>query len=249
MDAQSLAALVSSRRIGRHVIYEDVMDSTNARALALLKEGAVEDGTIIVAGRQTGGRGSAGTTWVSDNTDGLWMSVVLTEPPGAGPVPFLPAIAVARVLARDFGLEPHLKWPNDVLVGRRKIAGILVEAVSGGVVIGLGLNVNQPSFPPEIANIAVSMAQLTGKPLDVARVFALHVMEMDALDAHGGDLVSAWKARTRMIGTVVRARRGGADQSVTVRGVTPEGYLLVEHADGRAETWISHADLDIDPDY
>jgi BirA family biotin operon repressor/biotin-[acetyl-CoA-carboxylase] ligase len=114
--------------------------STNADVAARAVAGELP-GLVLVSEVQTAGRGRLGRSWSSPPRAGLHVSVLLTMPPSPW-IPLLAGVAVARTLRDDAGLSPRLKWPNDVLVGGRKICGILAEVSAGLVVLGIGLNVS-----------------------------------------------------------------------------------------------------------
>ena len=123
--------------------------STNADVADRARAGELP-GLVLVAEEQTAGRGRLGRSWVSPPRAGLHVSALLTMAPSPW-VPLLAGVAVARTLREDAGLSPRLKWPNDVLVADRKIAGILAEVVDGRVVLGIGLNVStrDEELPPD----------------------------------------------------------------------------------------------------
>ena len=140
------------------VIRYELVDSTNERALAAVAAGDARDGDVHVAQGQTAGRGRRGARWQSAPGEGLYASFVLMPPPPAPPAPAVTAMAGLAVLDAlgELGLErARLKWPNDVLVGEAKLAGILVETrgldpAAPHFVVGIGLNVAQRVFPAEL---------------------------------------------------------------------------------------------------
>jgi len=240
--------------IGSEIVRLEEVDSTNDEARRRLAVNPPLHGTVIVAARQSAGRGVGARRWISDAPDGLWLSVVLRRVPQRGPLPFAPALALVDVLRRDHGVDAHLKWPNDVLVGSRKIAGVLCEslnAVDGlpAWIAGLGVNVNQRVFPAEILDRAVSLRQLTAREHDLVTLLGALIPEMERWLEGGEDLVAAWRERTRMIGREIRARRRREELVATVRELDAEGRLVVERSDGAVETWVSASELEIDPGY
>ena len=253
MDAKTiLAALGRVTRIGRRVVHHEQIDSTNTRALEELRAGDAEDGIVHVADRQTAGRGSGGKAWVSGDGLGLSFSVVLDGTHRSRPLPFLPAVAVADAL-REHGVDAHVKWPNDVLVADRKIAGILIEAVLEGAkrawVIGVGINVNQAAFPEEVDAIATSMRRETGREFARAEILADVLRRMDRLEEDGADLAAAFRQRCRMPGRWIEASRDGVPSRVLVRDIDADGHLVVENEAGTVTTWVSATDLDIATSY
>jgi len=136
----------------------DEVGSTNDVALEMARKGAPE-GTVVLARSQTKGRGRRGRTWLAKPGESLILTTILRPPPERyRQMAFVAAVAVAECLEQECGLEPQIKWPNDVLINDRKICGVLTESASGAVVIGIGVNVLQTDFPEEIANRATSVA-------------------------------------------------------------------------------------------
>ncbi|NJE76215.1 biotin--[acetyl-CoA-carboxylase] ligase [Thermococcus sp. ES12] len=162
--------------VGIRVIRLDEVDSTNDYAKKIARK--VPEGTVVLAKRQTAGRGRKGRRWESPE-GGLWMSVIL-KPQRVDPrLVFVGALAVVDTLS-EFGLSPGIKWPNDVWVAGRKIAGILTEGRAGEyTVLGIGLNVNNPT-PPELQGDAVSMLELIGTPLPLDRVLERLLFHLNA---------------------------------------------------------------------
>lgn len=176
--------------LGGRIVYHRVTDSTNDDALVLVKEGAPH-GVVVIADEQRRGRGRRGNSWSCASGEGLTFSVVLR---GSWPksqlsvLPLVVGLAVREVVARHVSRACQVKWPNDVLVGGRKLCGVLLEAhVQGGVteavVVGVGLNVLTRRFPEELAGVATSLA-LLGATL----------LEREALLV---ELLAAFERRTR----------------------------------------------------
>jgi BirA family biotin operon repressor/biotin-[acetyl-CoA-carboxylase] ligase len=144
------------------VVRLGAVDSTQRVAFELAEQGAA-DGTVVVADTQTAGRGRRGRTWHDVPGDGLLMSIVVRPRLSVSDLPKLSlaaAVAVAEAIEATTGLRARLKWPNDVLVGGRKIAGILLEsriAAEPVVVVGIGVNLGQGKFPASIAGTATSI--------------------------------------------------------------------------------------------
>jgi BirA family biotin operon repressor/biotin-[acetyl-CoA-carboxylase] ligase len=204
------------RRIGRRVLVFDTVTSTNDLAAAL---GPDEDGTAVVALDQTAGRGQYGRTWVSRPGDSLLMSVLLHPPPElARPVVLvaLAAVAVADAVHAQTGTYPRIKWPNDLLIGRRKVCGVLIEqsAVGGRsvVIVGVGLNLNPSDADLREAGLpdATSLAAVTGNrfdPVDAASVVLGRLNEEYARLLAGDrlPLEARWVERLELVGRTVRA--------------------------------------------
>jgi BirA family biotin operon repressor/biotin-[acetyl-CoA-carboxylase] ligase len=221
------------------IVRRDRVDSTQAVAFALAVDGAA-DGTVVVADSQASGRGRRGRTWLDEPGASLLLSVVLRPRLPLARLPLLSlaaAVAVAETLVEVAGLAPRLKWPNDVLVGGRKIAGILVESRLGAaplVVLGIGLNLAQRAFPPALAGRATSVALETARPVDRERL--LQVM-LEALDRRRADLergalaevLQRWRALADTLGRTVTID----DVHGVAADIDEAGALVVADGDGR----------------
>ena len=154
----------------KSVVYLDETDSTNRLARSTLEQSPA-DAALFVAGRQTAGRGRRGRQWLSDHDQGLWFSLMLQPHYSAdvlARVTLLAGLAAALALQEEYGIAVGIKWPNDLVYQKdgRKIGGILSEILiedqsPRAVIIGLGLNLNNETFPMELSRIAVSMRQIS----------------------------------------------------------------------------------------
>jgi BirA family biotin operon repressor/biotin-[acetyl-CoA-carboxylase] ligase len=228
--------------IGSSIHRLDVVDSTQSTLARLAREGAPE-GTVVTARHQTDGRGRRGRAWWDAPGESLLLSVLLRPAVPAGHVSQLSlvaALAVTDALASAAGVMGRIRWPNDVLVAGRKISGILPDAVCGTdgrvehVIVGIGINLAQRSFPPELAGQATSLRLLTGRAHDPARVEAAVLTALGArygawLPGGFGALRDAWRSRSSTIGTRVGLSDGGDGLVVDVDG---EGALLVDVGGG-----------------
>ena len=210
--------------IGRPHVHHRVTDSTNARARELALA-AAPHGTLVTADEQTAGRGRQGRTWTAAPGDALLLSLLVRGvEPGAALLPLAAAVAVCEAIAP---IEAQIKWPNDVWVERRKVAGILLEGrpQEGWAVIGIGLNVRTSEFPEELRERATSLALAGVSDASVAEVRAALV---DALArwiaAPAAEVLAAWRARDALLGSRV-AWSGGTGTAV---GITDGGALKVE---------------------
>jgi BirA family biotin operon repressor/biotin-[acetyl-CoA-carboxylase] ligase len=173
---------LDTRRLGRRVLVFERLDSTNAYAAELAQDPA-HDGVVVIAREQTAGRGQHGRSWQCPPGAGVLMSVLLFPPPGLRRPALLTAwaaVAVCETVRRAAGLSPHIKWPNDVLVGGRKVCGILIEQ-SRGTVAGMGLNVNQSADSLARAGLplAGSLASCAGQTFDADAVARLLIGQLD----------------------------------------------------------------------
>lgn len=149
---------MNQKIIGNQKIFYDELDSTNQKAKELLKEGKVQNGTIIVADSQLAGKGRMGRVWASPKGVGIFMSIIVCPDIAINQIPKLTLIsglAVCHTIKKICGGQSRIKWPNDILINNKKVCGILCELVGNGtgknfVVIGIGINVNQKCFPKDL---------------------------------------------------------------------------------------------------
>jgi BirA family transcriptional regulator, biotin operon repressor / biotin---[acetyl-CoA-carboxylase] ligase len=206
--------------IGSPHVHHRVTDSTNARARELAMAGAPH-GTLVTAGEQSAGRGRQGRSWSAAPREALLMSLIVRDLS-----PLLPLAAAVAVCEAVEPLDAAIKWPNDVWIERRKVAGILLEGrpQEGWAVIGIGLNVKTSEFPPELAEIATSLA-LAGRDTSVAEARKKLVRALDRwLDESAAEILSAWRARDVLRGEHVRWTGGEG----TAAGISDSGALLVD---------------------
>lgn len=241
-DRDYYASLVRSS-LGRDVRYFEETTSTmdEARAGADL-QGHASRGVAYVAGRQTAGRGRQGRQWLSEPGDGLYVTyhLVPATPRASSLFAVAGAMAAADAVRDVAGVEPALKWPNDLLLDGRKLAGILAEARFGervDVFLGIGINVRTKALPPHIRSIATSIEDAGGVLPRIEQLLAaLSVtleQRIDAVELASLALVEEWKRRLVTIGQEVRlASPDGRVHEGEAVDVTATGDLVLRHADG-----------------
>jgi BirA family biotin operon repressor/biotin-[acetyl-CoA-carboxylase] ligase len=233
--------------LGRPMVIVSTTTSTNDLASRAAREGATH-GATWVAERQTAGRGRRGHAWVSPAGEGLLFSVlvrVTCAPARIPPMALVAGLAVRDAVAQAApGAIVAVKWPNDVLVEGRKLAGVLVEAVTVGarveaIVVGVGINVHTRAFPENLADRATSVALVSSTPPDRASILAnvlasldrdLHVVVGRGLGLLRGRLERADTLRGR------RVRSDAGDEGVA-SGIDDDGRLLVRRPDGVLARW------------
>ncbi|MGH2828768.1 MAG: biotin--[acetyl-CoA-carboxylase] ligase, partial [Actinomycetota bacterium] len=239
-------------RFGRYRRVYDSIDSTNLDALRWAAEEGAAEGSLVVSDVQTAGRGRWGRSWVSAPGSALLFSVVLRPRVSidAGLLTAAAGLAVADGIQRASGLPTMLKWPNDVLVAGRKVAGILVEARTGGsagdasgnaVVVGAGINLHwrRDEIPADLGESATSIAAEievgNGQRVPArAELLAAVLTRLDNLYGHltaqgGGEILSAASARSAVIGKRVTVRfADGTDASGVATGIAPNGGLVLD---------------------
>ena len=228
------------------VHYVEQTGSTNADLLARARDGAPA-GTVLRAGHQTAGRGRLGRTWEAPPGTSLLASILLPSEP----VPFLAVARVALAAAdacRDLaGAEATLKWPNDLMVGGRKLAGVLAEADgdSPAVVVGIGCNVAWPppaDRPAAVGDRVAALSDLVAAPPTPAALLAALLARLDGwLLQRPDEVMAAYRAACTTVGRQVRVELADGSLEGTASSITPSGELVVATAAGR--TTITAGDV------
>jgi BirA family biotin operon repressor/biotin-[acetyl-CoA-carboxylase] ligase len=243
LDLSAVERLLSTRAIGRRVTHLASTGSTMDVARHEAAAGAPH-GAGVVAEEQTAGRGRFGRRWVSPAGLNLYLTLILR--PDAERLRRLgmtSPLAVCRAIEATSGLAPAIKWPNDVQIGGRKAAGILIESESQGAdvryaLVGTGINVNDPIADPEIAGLATSLARELGRDLSREEVLAAFFNEYeDAYEARPADVYAAWRARLSTLGREVRLTFRNETFEGLAEDVTKEGSLILRLLDGTRRTF------------
>lgn len=232
-------------KIRRPCVYLECVDSTNTYALHLGEEGA-EDGTVVIAEEQTGGRGRRGRVWETQKGKNIMMSLLLRpqiRPEHASRLTLVMAMAVVQGIREATGLEAKIKWPNDAVINGRKICGILTEMCAEPhkvhhVVIGCGINVNQTTFPEETCQYAGSLCLEKGEP--VSRTEVIHAV-LDAFTSlyeifleteDLSRLKDTYNSCCINCGQQIQVLEPGNAYSGTAEGINDRGELIVKKTDG-----------------
>ena len=185
LSLESLEGSLKTKFIGKEIFVFDSVSSTQDVARELLNQGA-SDGTVVLAETQTKGKGRLGRKWVSPRGVGIWASLILhpkfadlSPESGLTAISLTCSVAIANAIRKVTGLRSFIKWPNDVLLHQKKVAGILVEMAGESIIVGVGINVNQEQFPESLRDSATSLMIESGK--EVSRISlireALHQLE------------------------------------------------------------------------
>ena len=244
-------------RLGSTILYFPVIGSTNNVALTLAGQ-ADREGAVVIAGEQTAGRGRRGRAWFSPPGSGLYVSVVLAparahEPERATSLLTLTAgVALAEAIEAATALRVDIKWPNDLMVSRRKVAGILAEAVPADaerravpgareramhVVLGYGVNVASTAYPPELGDQATSLELELGRSVDrdalcVETLASLARRYADLVDGRFDAILDAWRVRAPgSRGARVTWHAPSGPQAGVTAGIDEGGALLVRVGD------------------
>ena len=241
--ADDLHARLGDCALAREILVFTETSSTNDVASRLGRQGHA-GGLAVFAERQTAGRGRFGRRWDSADHAGLWFSLLLRPelPPAQWPrLTTWAGVAIAAAVEQFTGRPAQIKWPNDVLVAGKKVAGILIESASDDAgapfaIVGIGVNVNQTDFPPDIADRAASLRQLTGRRLERPALAAALLRELDARLADAAhdfpSLLADATRRSALLGSWVRLHSGAAHFEGTAESLDADGNLRLRLADG-----------------
>ena len=244
LNESSLKSLLHNKIIGKNLIVLDSVDSTNDCLKKLGNEGC-ENGTVVVTREQTKGKGRLGKTWQSKKDDGIAFSVLLrpnVAPSEVSAITPLAGLAVCKAIREYTKLDCVIKWPNDIIVGRKKLVGILTEMSAEFdaveyVITGIGINVDHTSFPEEIAFKATSLLLETGRHIDKNEFLAcvLEHLENEFVKNNLELTPTALSEYTDLCATVGRSvtfQRGTRRISGMAVGVSEHGELKVMMSDG-----------------
>lgn len=248
---------LKTKTMGQTIYFYEETDTTNNRARELALEGAPE-GTLVVAEKQTAGRGRRGKVWESPLGTGIWMSLVLRPqimPAEASVLTLLCGLATAEAIEAETGLSAGIKWPNDILINGKKAVGILTEmdcemSEVHFVIPGIGINVNTASFPPEIAEIATSLYLECGKTVSRRRL--VHKV-LERLEEHYetflrtgsfAAMLEDYRKHCITLGKEVHVL-GREPFFAEALDITSEGELLVRRADNGKEEVVFSGEVSI----
>ncbi|HEX8984744.1 MAG TPA: biotin--[acetyl-CoA-carboxylase] ligase [Bryobacteraceae bacterium] len=243
LDLATLRAALPAREL----VYLDVCESTMTEAARLAESGA-PSGTIVAAERQTAGQGRYRRLWHSEPESGLYVSFVLRLALRQESAPVLSlalGLATAEAIARAADLRADLRWPNDVLFGEKKCAGILTQMEAGAFIAGIGINVNHESFPPELDAIATSLRIASGRPQSRESVLIHLAATVDSFTrmlAEGGPepvLAMFSRSSSYVHGKPVTVDLGEGPVDGITDGLDSSGFLLLRRPDGTRTTILA----------
>ena len=248
-----------TRVIGRDIQVFEETTSTND-VMARLARGGVKEGVVVFAESQTQGRGRLGRRWISPARKGLWFSVLLRPdiaPQAATQLTIAAATALARAVHLQTGLIPEIKWPNDLLIGGKKIAGILTEMSAEldhlkEVILGIGIDVNQEAheLPPALRKTATSIRIESGQRVDRAELAVVILRELDRdyerVKRGEFDVVAEeWREHCSTIDSQVSIRVGDRVVRGRAESLDADGALLLRGPHGHLER-ITGGDVTMD---
>ncbi|MBQ7288851.1 MAG: biotin--[Clostridia bacterium] len=245
-----LEAELQDAAFGKPLHFHSTLDSTNIKAKALAETGA-PGGTVVLAESQTAGKGRLGRTFYSPAQQGVYFSLLL-RPESFGENAMLLtsmcAVATAEAIEAVAPVKVQIKWVNDLLIKGKKVCGILTEAGfcleeqrMDYVIVGIGVNCGPQAFPPELRDIATSIENETGIPLNRSLLVAeiLKRIEIGLKTMENRAFLSACRSRSALLGKTVTVYRGAACYSATAVGIDDEGALQVKTQDGVVQSLVS----------
>ena len=243
---------LKTKFMGKDIHYFKEVDSTNDVAKYLAENGA-EEGTVVVAEIQNRGKGRRGKTWISP-PGGVWMSIILRPdiPPSKAPqLTLVTGVAVAETLKKELKLDVGIKWPNDILIGNKKVCGILTEVNASinkvnYVVVGIGIdmNVDVPLFPPDLQKGATSLKNELDTEINGAILVQKFLLNLEKLykqftDDKFPEILNEWRFLSKTIGSKVEVRTRGKTIRGDAVGINKDGILILELDDGSLRKIIS----------
>ena len=247
LDETRLRAAFAGRALGRSLRLYESVGSTQNEARSWAVAGAPH-GALVIAEEQRSGRGRMGRAWHSPKGKGLWLSMVLRTGLTLEQAPhltFVTAVAVCRAIRQATGTDARLKWPNDVLIGRRKVAGILVELQTDGprvqsMIVGIGISVNLEAsdFPEELNAKATSLLEAAGERFDRTELAAKVVQSVEEmvgfyLKEGFPPVASLWEALSDTLGNPVSVATALGNVAGTALRLDESGALVVRTDDGQ----------------
>ncbi len=248
LDEEEIRGKIVNKNLQKLKIFiYDSTDSTNTRAKLFAESEDFSDGAVFIAAYQSAGRGRMGRRFDSEKGCGLYISFLTSGARSCSDVgeTVRAAVNVSLAIERLFGYSPRIKWVNDITADGRKLAGILAEGSFGEMgellysVIGIGINLYSRPFPEEIADIATTLEDVTGKRLSPADLAAA-LIDLHFGESNAPEILRAYRERSSVLGRRIRVRRlGGEEFYAFASEITDKGALAVIHDSGEREELIS----------
>jgi len=250
LQADDITARLKTVLLGRRVLVYEKIGSTNSQAAILAAQGA-EEGTLISAETQTEGKGRLGRTWFSPPGVNLYLSVILRpriEPSQATMLTLLAGVAVAFAIRQQTHLMTQLKWPNDVLIGEKKVAGILAELAADGhaikhLILGIGLNINLEAamLSPELTKTATSLKIELGRVVSRLEMLETLVNQLERwytvfLDQGSTPIIEEYNRFSNTLGRRIQVVFHDRVVEGEAVGLAPNGGLILRERDGTSTT-------------
>lgn len=254
MKKQITNSLTQEHPWANRIHWFDSIGSTNTEAKVMAQNGAPH-GTVLIADRQTGGRGRMGRSFSSPPGMGIYLSVILRPKCSAAELMHLTcaaAVAMCNAIETAFGFRPGVKWINDLIANGKKLGGILTElslypgsAAVDFAIVGIGINCHQTSddFPPEIRDIAISLENVIQKPADRVKLAAAMIQSLFEMDrkllTEKQTIMDTYKADCITLGQEIDLIRGEQRTPCCAIDLDQDGGLIVRYADGSVEAVCS----------
>ena len=248
LSKYELESRLDTQWLGKEIVYKEVVGSTNAEVRKLAEDGA-KDGLLVVADSQTQGKGRRGRIWESPKGTNLYFSMLLKpefEPDKASMITLVAAYSVAKVIRETTGLDAKIKWPNDIVVDKKKVCGILTEMSMERdyihhVVVGIGINVNEEKFPEELEEMATSLKKEKGCLVSRANLLSAILLQFEedylkflAMEDLGPFLDEYNKILVNK-GALVKVLDPKGEFSGIAGGIGADGRLIVFKENGQIE--------------
>lgn len=252
LTQEEIHSYLTTKNLGRQVVYLKEVDSTNTRAKQLAEAGAAH-GLLVVSENQTSGKGRRGNSWVSQEGSGIWMSLVLKpriDPQRASMLTLVAALSVNMAVRDETGLDSFIKWPNDIVVNGKKICGILTEMSAeldyvNHIVVGIGINANISCFPEALKDRATSLyleskqrvvrSRLTAKVLQYFEQYYDSFLLEETLNP----FLSCYNSQLINLGKEVKIIEAEKEYLGVALGIDAFGHLLVRCQDGKEKKVLS----------
>lgn len=249
---EAIAGYLETEWLGRELIYQEEIDSTNAKAKRIGEQEG-KNGTVVVADCQTAGRGRRGKSWISPKGMNIYFSILLRPDllaNRASMITLVAAMALADAVKKEMQLQVQIKWPNDVIVNGKKISGILTESSTdmeyvNYVVVGIGVNCNQEQFEDEIKDVASSIILESGEKVNRNQLLATFLQSFehyysDFLKTEDlSVLIDEYNSMLVNCGRQVRIIEMDKERILKAIGIDKNGALIVENENGKKETIVS----------
>ena len=243
IDITALEQNLRTARIGRPLRILAQIDSTNEEIKRNLAANLPE-GAVVIADHQTHGRGRQGRSWYSEPATGLYLSTLLKPnlpPEDLACLTLMAGVATVSAIQQQTSALTKLKWPNDILLNGKKIAGILCECIAEpgshpSIIIGIGINLNHTSFPESLQDIATSLKMETGQTVDRTQLALSLLQNLDSEFKDFGNrenLIRKWTEQSDMFGKTVTIHQKGKEQTGIALGLNPQGKLILQTPDGK----------------
>ncbi|RKD33869.1 biotin--[acetyl-CoA-carboxylase] ligase [Thermohalobacter berrensis] len=251
LTSEEITPYLNTEYIGRKILHFDSIDSTNIKAKEFAQRGE-EEGTVIISEEQTKGRGRLGRSWASPKGEGIWMSIILKpniNPMDASKVTQIGAAAVCNSI-NEMGIDALIKWPNDIVLNRKKVCGILTEMsaelnIINYIVIGIGINANIRKFPEDIKDMATSLKLEIGNTISRKKLVGKILNNFEELynELVNNNSISKslniCRKKSILLGNKVKIISRNQEIIGKAIDITNEGELIIETENGKREKLIS----------